>query len=223
MYPFVRLSNDGIWTVSADEPILTNKDYGRQRLKEIRAIGKFREDVRAELNDVQTAEQVIHHLLYENFPDSMHEDILNAIGWESDQGWAISKRRKRDPAFRESILEAYGRKCAICGYHVRRGDQLVGLEAAHIKWHQAGGPDIEQNGMAMCTMHHKLFDYGLFAIDQDLLVKVSTKANGGFGLKQWLLDYHYKSVSLPSKASHYPEQEFIMWQVNEVFKGDYRD
>ena len=222
-YPFLKLANDGIWEVRADVDINTTQEYSSKKLNELNAVGQFRRDIQEELSKHKHAQQVIDYLLNENFPESLHEDILNAIGWDVEMGWAICKRRKRDPAFRERILEAYERKCAICGYHVGRGDQLVGIEAAHIKWHQAGGPDVEQNGVAMCTMHHKLFDYGLFAIDPELLVKVSTKVNGGFGLNEWLLDFHDKPISRPSKDSHYPEPEFIVWQVNEVFKGSYRD
>ena len=38
--------------------------------------------------------------------------------------------------------------------------ETLGIEAAHIKWHQAGGPDTEDNGLALCTLHHKRFDRG---------------------------------------------------------------
>jgi putative restriction endonuclease len=83
----------------------------------------------------------------------------------------LSKKRIRDPDFRHRILEADERTCAICGYQIRREDQIIGLEAAHIKWHQLKEPDIEQNGIAMCTMHHRLFDYGLFGIDDSYVLK----------------------------------------------------
>lgn len=66
-------------------------------------------------------------------------------------------KRSRDPNFRNKILRAYKYSCAVCGFNVRLGNNLVGIEAAHIKWHQAGGPDREDNGIALCSMHHKLF------------------------------------------------------------------
>lgn len=75
----------------------------------------------------------------------------------------------------------------------------------------------------MCVMHHKLFDFGLFALNEDLQLKVSRKANGCFGLQEWLLDYHNKPLRRPISTKDYPEQEYTQWQVNEVFKGDYRD
>ncbi len=49
-------------------------------------------------------------------------------------------------------LQAY--QSVVCGFNVRIADSLVALEAAHIKWHQAGGPDMEYNGIALCSLHH---------------------------------------------------------------------
>jgi HNH endonuclease len=42
--------------------------------------------------------------------------------------------------------------------------QRPGLEAAHIKWFQARGPDVVQNGLALCSLHHKIFDLGAFTV-----------------------------------------------------------
>lgn len=65
---------------------------------------------------------------------------------------------------------------------------LVGLDAAHIRWHQFNGPATEQNGIALCVMHHKLFDFGAFTIREGRL-RVSSKAKGTSGFKEHLLDY----------------------------------
>ena len=52
----------------------------------------------------------------------------------------------------------------MCGYDVRLGNRELGLEVRHIKWHQAGGPDTEVNGLALCVLHHKLFDCGAYGM-----------------------------------------------------------
>lgn len=38
------------------------------------------------------------------------------------------------------------------------------LEAAYILWHQAGGLDDFCNGLAVCPLHHKIFDKGALTI-----------------------------------------------------------
>ncbi len=222
-YPFTRLANDGLWDVNTNRPIDLSKDYSNKLLVEMNAKGMFTPEIRSLLEShPQLISEVAEFLLTENFPETLHEDILQAVGLDLDYKLARVKKA-RDPNFRKKILEAYEYSCAVCGYQIRRDNQIIGLEAAHIKWHQAGGPDVEQNGIAMCTMHHKLFDHGLFALDKELILRVSKKANGGFGFQEWLLNYHGKQLRKPQSTSYYPDLEFTLWQVNEVFKGGFRD
>src|SRR6185503_19127739 len=94
------------------------------------------------------------------------QDILDAVGLDLSLTETVT-RRKRDPAFRGRVLTAYEYACAVCGFDVRLGGHALGLEAAHIQWHQAGGPDVEPNGLALCSLHHKAFDLGAFTIKPD--------------------------------------------------------
>lgn len=46
--------------------------------------------------------------------------------------------------------------------------------------HHLGGPDVEPNGLALCALHHKLFDLGAFTIDaSELRVIFSRHAIAG--------------------------------------------
>lgn len=118
---------------------------------------------------------------------------------------------------------AYERKCAICNFNVQLGDTYVGLDAAHIKWKKAQGPDIESNGLLLCTMHHKSFDRGAYTITDRMEIMVSDQAHGTFGFNEWLMDYHGKKVRLPQRQQYYPEPSFTEWHVKEVFHGRYRE
>jgi len=60
------------------------------------------------------------------------------------------------------VLTAYEWRCAVCGFDVQLGAIPIALDAAHIRWHQANGPDTERNGLALCALHHKTFDLGVF-------------------------------------------------------------
>jgi HNH endonuclease len=79
------------------------------------------------------------------------DDILNDLGLSVP----FARHRRRSGAFCNDVLKAYGHCCAVCGYDVRVGRAVLGLEAAHIKWFQAGGPDAVDNGVALCSIHHK--------------------------------------------------------------------
>jgi putative restriction endonuclease len=89
-------------------------------------------------------------------------------------------------------------------------------------WHQAGGPDVEVNGLVLCATHHKLFDLGAFTISEELQMLVSDEVNG-LGAEEWLIQHHGKALLPPQKKQFYPEPEFLQWHVKEVFKGGYRD
>jgi len=128
-------------------------------------------------------------------------------------------KKVRDPQFRDRVLRAYKYRCAVCGFDVRVGDSLVALEAAHIKWHQAGGPDEENNGICLCTMHHKLFDRGAFTLGDDRKMKVSEFVHGTVGFQEWLMAFHGREIRPPQRPSYYPEEAFVKWHVREVFRG----
>jgi putative restriction endonuclease len=217
-YPFVRLVADGLWELS-DKSIQPGSDPSPGMLVKKSVNGGFTPEVFQILgDDSMLLSSVVRELLESNFPDSLHDDILISTGVQLLS--TSVTRRVRDPHFRELVLEAYGYKCAVCGLGVRLRHSLVALEAAHIKWHQAGGPDIVENGLALCSLHHKFLDVGAFTVDADHRFIVSPKANGP-GLQEALLSYQGTVLQYPTKKNHYPEHEFLDWHVNEVFKAGY--
>jgi len=46
-------------------------------------------------------------------------------------------------------------------------------DAAHVRWFTFDGPDALDNGLAVCALHHKLFDLGVLGLDLELQVQVS--------------------------------------------------
>ncbi len=223
-YPFWRLQNDGIWEISDADRIgqTASGDALRSDLVRYNASGGFLEDIACQLqNDSTLSFEVIQSLLNAHFPSSLHEDILQAVGIELPL--PISNRQRIDPNFRANILRAYEYKCAVCGFDVQLRHQPVALEASHIKWRQAEGPDTEDNGLALCSLHHKLFDRGAFALSDQLEIMVSDEAHGSVGFDEWLMRFHGEKINFPQRQSYYPASEFIGWHVREVFQGDYRE
>jgi putative restriction endonuclease len=165
-YPFWRLQADGLWVVSSTGTLprrASNTDPTAQALLRANAVGAFPREIEALLGHtpglfVRAAEQ----LLEKHFADSLHSDIRNAVGLSIEHGDVPSRRR--DPAFRRDVLCAYRYACAVCGFSLRLEDTTIGLDAAHIKWRQAYGPDTATNGLALCAIHHKLFDLGAFTL-----------------------------------------------------------
>ena len=223
-YPFLHLQTDKVWEIPDATEIFheSYEDVRKSDLLNHNVSGGFPENIACKLrNDSELVLEIIQCLLNAHFPTSFHDDILQSVGIEYPL--QTSTPPTRDPKFREKILKAYEFKCAICGFDVRLHNQPVALEASHIKWRQAKGPDTEVNGLALCSLHHKLFDRGAYTLSQELEVLVSDEAHGSVGFQEWLKNFHGNKINFPQRQTYYPDGDFIGWHVKEVFKGEYRE
>lgn len=225
-YPFWRLQRDGLWVVSSDRPMntrISNNDPPRTELRSAHAVGMLSPQVLNQLaGSLREINAVAQSLLDQNFPATLHEDIRSAVGLVEAQTEHETIRRQRDPNFRNAVLQAYEFRCAVCQLDLRFGNLTIGLEAAHIKWHMAHGPDTVENGLSLCALHHKLFDHGAISIDESHRVLVSDQVHGGEGFEEVLMRHHAKPLRPPIRAEHRPERAFTRWHVDQVFKGTAR-
>jgi putative restriction endonuclease len=211
-YPFWRLQNDGVWTVTRIAPLPArqcNTDPPKSALLANAATGGFTEEVKPGLRaSPALAGKIAGLLLERHFPETLHADILQAVGFDVTPQAAD---RRRDPNFRKQVLTAYEYRCAVCGFDVRLAGTSDALDAAHIRWHQASGPDEEANGLALCVLHHKLFDLGAFTLDENGVVLVSEEVNGSAGLQQSFLSHHGNSVNPPQRHEWKPAPAHLAW------------
>lgn len=75
----------------------------------------------------------------------------------------------RDTEQARTLKEMYAYRCQVCGTRLE-GSTGPYAEAAHIKpiGRPHNGPDVLENLVCLCPNHHVLFDYGGFAIADDL-------------------------------------------------------
>ncbi len=167
-------------------------------------------------------------LLNAHFPTSLHEEIRGAVGlsdvWKYRDVVALKDGLlpKRDPRFRQEILEAYDYRCAVCLYDIKLGDEPLGLEAAHVKWLAAGGPNKVQNGLALCGFHHKAFDRGAWGLEkhrQQYRILVSDDVRGQSEALRWLEDYRGAVLQTPQRVDSAPDADFVQWHSEEVFRS----
>lgn len=71
----------------------------------------------------------------------------------------LVRQRLHQPLFRQRVLHAYGRRCAMCRL---RHPEL--LDAAHIRSDADGGEPVVPNGISMCKIHHAAFDRHIVGI-----------------------------------------------------------
>lgn len=222
--PFWRLQNDGIWKVrhrGKTEPDSLTPP-GIRDLRDSGATGYFSEEVVQEIADnPDIVRQATQKLLDKHFPESLHRSIMERVGipYEAVSSQKQSSAKaKRDPKFRENVLHAYGYSCAVCGFNLRIKTLPVGLEAAHIKWHQHGGPDTEDNGLALCATHHKLLDSGVLTLSKDYRILLSKWVHVPNEANSFIKEHQEREIRLPRNKEHSPSQDYIRWHREVVFK-----
>ncbi|PAP75845.1 phosphorothioated DNA-binding restriction endonuclease [Rubrivirga marina] len=224
-YPFWRLQKDGLWTVGGADALTENAsgDVSVVALRKLDPVGRFTDEVADALRSHPgLAGELIDRLLADEFTEAYDDEILTAIGFDPDARETAPKRR-RDPAFRRRVLAAYEYRCAVCGFSAHVGDAPVGLDAAHVKWHQYGGPDEVRNGLALCALHHRLLDRGAFTVAassaRERVVAVSEAARGNEGFERWMLAYHGRPLAAPVRSEYRVAEPMTAWHAREVFKG----
>lgn len=226
-HPFWHLRNDGLWDI--DNPDLVRvTSAGHAYISDLRRHGIrggfTRNALHALERDPELAWRVVESLLNDFSPATLHGELLMDVGLGGrlaflDLGETKRTSDGRNRHFRGAVLRAYGSRCALCGLEVRVDDQPIGLEAAHIKWHSAGGPAYVENGIALCVLHHQYFDRGLFTLTSDFTVLVSELAVGD-SAEQSLKRHGGLVLSiLPEPPEQRPASEYLEWHARAVFRA----
>lgn len=220
--PFWRLQNDEVWEVTDADRIHVDNS-GNPSVKDIKhhdASGGFLEEIVHEFQTHSNFALEISQYMLDHFPSSRHAEILQAV--EIGHSLPIRESQRSNPNFRSDVLNVYQEKCAVCGFRVRLENRPIALEATHIKLPEAGGPDAEENGLALCSLHHALFKKGAFTLSEELRVLVS-KWTKGKGTEDWLNKFHGKKMKFLPRQTYYPRINFIDWHSRNVFKKPYRE
>jgi putative restriction endonuclease len=242
-YPFWHLATDGqgaLWELRGPRELLSRPAGATPNLGELRAhhvLGGFAEDIDEALRHVPgLLEAVAARVLDSYFPTTLHADIAATVGLTLDRPALLQaaepqplapvtvERRRRDAGFRDRVLRAYEYRCCVCGFDLRIGQISAGLEAAHIQWHHVGGPDVEPNGLALCALHHKLFDLGAFTLEpSEYRVVFSQHAIAGDRSTSGELRHHGRPMLAPQQVDLRPAPGFLHWNVKNVFKAPGRN
>ena len=223
-YPFDHLATDGLWFVSSDEGPGSPGD-AQGRLRSSNAKGGLVPDLQAALkHDPTLLARASRLLLDANFEPSVQADLLDQLGLDlllpDTAGSPIPGTARRDPKFRDQILVAYEYRCAMCGFDPQIDNVPVAIDAAHVRWWAAGGPDVLSNGVCLCSLHHKLFDRGVLGLDTDRAILVSDRFRGsGTFARQMVLALVGQELTPPQPGKDGIDGEHIAWHRREVFRG----
>lgn len=232
--PSDRLQSDsgGLWELSGAEGLSARRGPTAAVLTRQDVSGGLVEPIHGLLRrQPGLVQEAANRLLHGHFPESMHDAIRERVGLPRAaatgtmmvrEGEAVFPQPRRDPDFRDAVLRAYERRCAVCDFDLRIADDLFGLEAAHIQWHAAGGPDSVPNGLALCSFHHKALDRGVIGLDREsgeYRLLVSNELTGRSPAFAEVLDLRGRSLRPPQEDEQRPAPEYVGWHRREVFRG----
>ena len=223
-YPFHHLTSDGLWIVrTADGHPSPGSNVGE--LRRSAAAGSLSPELLEALNsDSHLLAQLARVLLDSNFEPSLHPDICALAGLDVEAAEtavpeAAARRRRRSAEFRRIVLKAYEYQCAFCGYDGTLGSMPVALDAAHVKWWAMDGPDTIDNGVCLCSLHHKLFDKGVLGVTEGWRITVSSDFVGGSATaRSQVLSLAGLPATPPQALYSSPKSEYITWHQHQVFR-----
>lgn len=89
---------------------------------------------------------------------------------EAEKRYSVSLGYPRTVSFRLGVFLRYGTTCSVCEINLA---EL--LDAAHLVPKSDSGSDDPQNGIVLCSLHHRALDRGLFVIHPEKLTLIPQK------------------------------------------------
>ncbi len=122
--------------------------------------------------------------------------------------------RLHQAEFRELVLTAYGRRCAVSGLPVPGL-----LEAAHIipDRDERGRPEVS-NGLCLSALHHTAYEHNLLGIDGDGVIHISDvvlEQRDGPTLEKAIKAFHGARIHDPRHVEDRPNRDYLA----ERFEG----
>ena len=128
----------------------------------------------------------------------------------------LTSRAVRDRVFRNLVLNAYDRRCAVTGLKLINGGGRAEVEAAHIRPVEARGPDSLRNGIALSGTAHWMFDRGMISLADDLEILISRQVNDQEGVRTMI--NRTGRALVPARVSQQPHPHFLHWHREHCFK-----
>lgn len=121
---------------------------------------------------------------------------------------SVARVRVHQPLFRQAVLLAYERRCAVC-----RLPFAELLDAAHIRADADGGSASVTNGLSLCKIHHGAYDRNIIGISPDYRVEVKESVLATFDgptLQHSIKEMHGESLrQIPQQAKQRPDRDLL--------------
>jgi putative restriction endonuclease len=222
--PFVHLERT-LWDLRDQDgnAIGPNAPERGSALRTVGAHGGLHPHIEHLLTGPDTLAASARLLVDQHFTPALKTAICSAVGLdlaglEDAAHHPSAKKRPRRAGFVEEVLHAYAYACTFCGFDGALGRSPVGLEAAHVRWHSQDGPDEVSNGLALCSLHHTLFDLGVLGLTPNLRIQVSQSYVTRSPAGRTVDALHGQPITAPSPGRPAIDPRHIIWHGLQVFK-----
>ncbi len=239
--PFFHLKSDGFWHLHAkigqeDMLPLISQFKSMSQIAAIVEYASLDEDLFMLLHKAEVREVLRQTIIETYFADKTElfrtainenqqinsiEVILleNAKTKKLDITKIVKDVKKREKAFSRVIMRLYDYTCAACRYRIVTLNGESAVDAAHIFPFHKSFDDSIGNGISLCKLHHWSFDRGLFSIDNDYKMIVSTsfseRGNEHFSLHT----LQSKTILLPKEKPFRPSVSMLRWHRQNTFNS----
>lgn len=128
------------------------------------------------------------------------------------------RQRLHQRGFREMVMAAYRRQCAMC--HLKHAELL---DAAHIIGDkEPGGEPVVPNGLALCKIHHAAFDQNILGVDPDYRILVREDIlheKDGPMLRYGLQELQGSRLIVPRRAELRPDRDRLARRFEKFLKA----
>jgi len=142
--------------------------------------------------------------------EAFQEDFIGEFERKTVE--VVLNKKVRSRLFRERVIHAYDKQCALTGMRFINGGGRAEVQAAHIKSVEANGPDSINDGIALSGTVHWMFDRGLLSLSNDYEILVSRKVNNVDEVDR--LINKDRRVILPKNEAAWPHPAYLDWHRN---------
>lgn len=126
----------------------------------------------------------------------------------------LMRQRLGQGAFRLSVTDGYGRRCAVSGEKT-----LPILDAAHIRAYGDGGDHEISNGMLLRTDIHRLFDLGYVTVTDRNRFAVSERLKADFDNGVHYYAMQGTEIAAPRPGFAPPAPDALRWHRENRYLG----
>ena len=159
--------------------------------------------------------EVFDTILNNWWPQSVHGDIRQSLDFT---GPDYLREEEILTGFSDRVRANYRHRCAVCGFDALLNKMPFGLDAAHIQWRTQGGPDLIENALALCKIHHWAMDRGVITFSRELKIQVVEVFVARDRVSRTAFE-DFRNRKMQKYRDRAPLEKYLSWHRENVFLG----